>query len=161
MIVAILCLIAFSADAKTVHSFSSLNAQPTIEEIASLQLPERKELMCLALTVYHEARGSIQEDMFGVAQVAMNRTRDDRLPKTICKVIWQRGQFAWTMNKSLLRTKLEIECWRRSQMIAYLVYSDSSLIDHTDGAVGFQRYSSKAKIPKDAIRIGAHRYINF
>ena len=51
---------------------------------------------CLALNIYHEARG---ESLLGqqlVAQVTMNRVRHNSFPSTVCGVVTQRKQFSWT-----------------------------------------------------------------
>ena len=54
------------------------------------------ELHCLALNIYHEARSESLEGKFAVGQVTMNRVRSAHYPNSICKVVWQRGQFSWT-----------------------------------------------------------------
>lgn len=52
-------------------------------------------LMCLALTVYHEARGEPIEGQRAVAHVVMNRVSDPRWPGDVCRVTRQRDQFSW------------------------------------------------------------------
>ena len=59
-------------------------------------------LDCLALNIYHEARGEPEEGRLAVAQVVMNRTADGRFPDDVCGVIKQGGewplrrcQFSW------------------------------------------------------------------
>jgi hypothetical protein len=54
------------------------------------------QLHCLALNVYHEARGEPEAGKFAVAVVTLNRVRSSRFPHTVCRVVWQRGQFSWT-----------------------------------------------------------------
>ena len=44
---------------------------------------------CLALNVYHEARGQGTAGLFGVTAVVLNRVNDSRFPNTICGVIYQ------------------------------------------------------------------------
>ncbi len=44
-------------------------------------------LMCLALTVYHEARGEEVVGQYAVAHVVMNRVEDERFPDNICDVV--------------------------------------------------------------------------
>ena len=60
------------------------------------------DLDCLALNIYHEARGETEEGQVAVAQVVMNRVAHERFPENICEVIkqggeWPRGycQFSW------------------------------------------------------------------
>jgi spore germination cell wall hydrolase CwlJ-like protein len=47
------------------------------------------ELMCLALTVYMEARQEPVRGQLAVAQVVLNRVRDERYPDTVCAVVEQ------------------------------------------------------------------------
>lgn len=46
-------------------------------------------IMCLALTVYHEARNQSTVGQLAVAQVVMNRVSDDRFPDDVCGVVTQ------------------------------------------------------------------------
>jgi spore germination cell wall hydrolase CwlJ-like protein len=46
-------------------------------------------IMCLALTVYHEARNQSTVGQLAVAQVVMNRVSDDRFPDDVCAVVKQ------------------------------------------------------------------------
>ncbi len=54
------------------------------------------ELHCLALNVYHEARGESYAGRLAVARVTLNRVRSDVFPDSICEVVWQPHQFSWT-----------------------------------------------------------------
>ena len=53
--------------------------------------------MCLARNIYHEARGESYLGKLAVAQVTINRTKDPKFPNTICDVVYQPGQFSWTV----------------------------------------------------------------
>ena len=46
-------------------------------------------LMSLALNVYHEAKNQSLIGQIAVAQVVMNRVRDERYPNTVCEVVKQ------------------------------------------------------------------------
>lgn len=50
--------------------------------------------LCLALNIYHEARGESIIGQHAVAQVTMNRA--DRDPKKVCSVVTASKQFSWT-----------------------------------------------------------------
>ena len=52
-------------------------------------------LVCLALNVYHEARDQPFIGQVAVAQVVMNRVRDDRYPDTPCDVVMQGPTYSW------------------------------------------------------------------
>lgn len=63
---------------------------------AAPKLPNLKEFNCLVKNIYHEARGETKAGRVAVGLVTMNRLRDPRYPNTICKVVYQPGQFSWT-----------------------------------------------------------------
>lgn len=46
-------------------------------------------LLCLALTVYYEARGEIPDGQIAVAETVINRVEDSRWPDSICGVVTQ------------------------------------------------------------------------
>ena len=47
------------------------------------------ETGCLALNIYHEARGQSIAGQIAVGQVTLNRVRDSRWPNSVCEVITQ------------------------------------------------------------------------
>jgi spore germination cell wall hydrolase CwlJ-like protein len=52
--------------------------------------------MCLALNVFFEARHETTEGQLAVAEVTLNRVKDNRYPDTVCEVVWDKSQFSWT-----------------------------------------------------------------
>ena len=52
---------------------------------------------CLALNIYHEARGESIQGMQAVALVTKNRSRVTNKP--ICEVVHSPNQFSWTIYK--------------------------------------------------------------
>lgn len=90
-------------------------------------------LMCLALNVYHEARGASTEAQFNTAQVVMNRVASDQFPDTVCEVIHQHNQFSWYWDgrpDDIVR----IEPWERAKIIAEVML-DGNPVDLTHGAL--------------------------
>ncbi len=67
---------------------------------------EQRELTCLALNVYYEARGEPLAGKYAVAEVTMNRVVSRRYPGTVCEVVYEKrwdrlrkryvGAFSWT-----------------------------------------------------------------
>ena len=55
-----------------------------------------RSVECLALNVYHEARGEPLAGPYAVAEVTMNRKSSLGYPKTICGVVYQKSAFSWT-----------------------------------------------------------------
>ena len=58
---------------------------------------DRDPLHCLALNIYHEARGESDFGKIAVAHVVMNRVKSHRFPNSICKVVMQGGEVGDTM----------------------------------------------------------------
>lgn len=56
----------------------------------------KKQFNCLVRNIYHEARGESLRGKLEVAAVTINRTKHPDFPKTICEVVYQKGQFSWT-----------------------------------------------------------------
>ena len=77
-----------------------------------------RETYCLAKNVYHEARGESWQGKMAVAITTLNRTNHWQFPKTICRVVYQPGQFQWTYYKNLSIT--DHIAWQDSLLIAHL-----------------------------------------
>jgi len=60
-------------------------------------------IMCMALNVYHEARGEPLNGQYAVAHVVMNRMADPRWADDVCGVIGQKAQFSWTRKHAMPR----------------------------------------------------------
>jgi cell wall hydrolase len=55
-------------------------------------------IVCLALNIYHEARGEPVDGQIAVAQVTLNRVASPDYPDTVCEVVYDHKQFSWTIN---------------------------------------------------------------
>lgn len=87
----------------------------------SQEAPER-ELSCLALNVYHEARGESIAGQIAVASVVLNRVEHPEYPDSVCAVVYQRNQFSWTHELSD-PTPHERNAWNTARMVASFVYN--------------------------------------
>ena len=58
-------------------------------------------LACIALAVYHEARGEPIEGQMAVAEVILRRVKARRWPDDPCAVVFQEYQFSWTSREDL------------------------------------------------------------
>ena len=103
---------------------------------------DSKELNCLALNIYHEARGESEEGQVAVAAVTMNRTLLRGFPETVCGVVYQARrltewskpkfcQFSWVCQ--FQKQVMDLSSWRKAQNIAYN-YLDNQYEDPTKGA---------------------------
>ena len=49
----------------------------------------QEEISCLAVNIYHEARGESEEGKLAVAFVTLNRVKSNAYPDTVCEVVYQ------------------------------------------------------------------------
>lgn len=132
-----------------------------IRPIPSIDLhPERDEIACLALNVYHEARGSTTSDQLGTAHVVLNRVQDRRYPDSVCDVVFQPWQFSWTMDDNS-EYPHEYDAWNYAQIVALNAYN-GLVEDLTGGATHYhttwvQPFWSRTGVNRQVI--GAHVYM--
>ena len=101
---------------------------------------KQRDLICLAMNVYHEARGEPLEGQFGVAEVTMNRVADSRYPDSVCEVVYQKrwdflrkrqvSAFSWTEFDTV--DVPEGEAWQRAVSVAEATLNG----DHSDSLDG-------------------------
>jgi len=127
---------------------------------------DNKQIRCLALNIYHEARGEPKAGQYAVAEVTMNRVRSRHYPDTVCKVVYQRnwdqlrkryvGMFSWTEFDEPPRIKSQF--WHQSLKIAQNVYNG----DYTPKLKGALFYHARQIRPswikgkKPLAKIGNH-----
>ncbi len=132
-LVSILSLLAFALYGGTAAQ-ARTNASGTVDG--------DRELKCLALNIYFEARSEPEAGKFAVGHVVMNRVAHKRFPKSICRVIRQGGQvrrhrcqFSWWCDGKTDRPR-DAAAWDNSKRIAKMVYTGISE-DPTDGALWY------------------------
>lgn len=104
------------------------------------QLSSQEERDCMALNIYHEARGEPILGQIAVAQVTLNRMELDDYPDTVCAVVWQPWQFSWTMD-TISDTPRDAAAWLRSQQVARSVMQGwGQAFDVTGGADHYHAY---------------------
>lgn len=91
---------------------------------------EAKELHCLTLNIYHEARGEPERGKYAVASVTLNRVASPHYPDTVCGVVFQKrwdylrkryvSAFSWTELDSPV--SINSTAWQQAARIAEEVY---------------------------------------
>jgi spore germination cell wall hydrolase CwlJ-like protein len=76
----------------------------------------QKDLECLTKNIYYEARGEDHRGKYAVAHVTVNRLKTGYWGDTICKVVYAKAQFSWTLSKKLPRPNSTM--WAESEAIA-------------------------------------------
>jgi len=77
-----------------------------------------KELDCLARNIYHEAGVEDRAGKIAVAQVTVNRLKEGRWGNDICKVVYAKAQFSWTLDKKKRNQVPKGELWEQSRQVA-------------------------------------------
>lgn len=92
-------------------------------------LPEPyAEQLCLATTIYLEARSEPEAGQFAIAEVALRRRDSALYGETLCEVVTQRGQFAPAFVHPQHRLR-NVQAWQRSLDIAGIALRSWELPD--------------------------------
>ena len=121
-------------------------------------------LDCLALNIYHEARGEPREGKIAVGQVVMNRVGDPDFPAGVCAVVKQGGerprdrcQFSWWCD-GLSDRPDDAGAWEDSKGLAGKILA-GGLEDPTRGALWYHADQVTPDWQLDIVRqskIGRH-----
>ena len=102
----------------------------------------KKELNCMALNLYHEARSEGINGLVAVGHVVLNRVANNRFPNTICKVVRQGGekrrykcQFSWYCDGKRDRPANKA-AWQTAKTIAKAIIN-GVIEDPTGGAMWY------------------------
>jgi len=97
------------------------------------QQHDSRNIKCLAMNVYHEARGEPKLGQYAVAVVTMNRVSSTRYPDDVCRVVYQKGwsskwkryvaAFSWTLDQVTDIPK-ESLAWKNAVDVAKAVYQE-------------------------------------
>ncbi len=116
-------------------------------------------LDCLALNIYHEARGEPLEGKIAVGQVVMNRVGDPDFPAAVCEVVKQGGerphdrcQFSWWCD-GLSDRPDDAGAWEDSKGLAGKILA-GGLEDPTRGALWYHADHVAPRWKMDMVRQG-------
>lgn len=114
-------------------------------------------LTCLALNVYHEARGEPQAGQIAVAQVTLNRAQGKE--NNICKVVYAPYQFSWTTGathkgkvKASYIPRKNDKAWQQAKAVAK-VASIQFFADPTRGAKHYHAKSVKPDWSRSMVKV--------
>lgn len=118
----------------------------------------KREIECLTLNVYHEARGEGVKGMIAVAMVTVNRAASGHMgAKNVCHAVMQKKQFSWTMNPTLVKkwmgaTKASELALVKNAMDQYL---NGQLLPHLKKATHYHEASIKPTWAKSGYKVAA------
>jgi N-acetylmuramoyl-L-alanine amidase len=110
-------------------------ASSVIPAIRQEGLLRHDQILCLALAMYHEARGESEAERVAVAQVVYNRAL--HTGSTICDTVWadNGSQFQWVKSSNSVVPR-ELSVWEAIQFSA-LRFARQRPTDTTHGATNF------------------------
>lgn len=112
-------------------------------------------LYCLAQNIYFEAQSEPLAGQFAVADVVLNRVRDERWPESICGVIKQSKISQWHLNNTGKRVPVLNQCsfswfcdgksdvpknreaWKTAQTVAIQIIQSKTFRGITEGATHY------------------------
>lgn len=113
---------------KEIAILNSLEKESLIApKIGKLGNHDRNNVLCLALNIYNEARGSSIEDRIATSYVVFNRYDSKTYPlnhkskKSLCDIVFDKYQFCWT-NPDVIKLPREKQAWSDAQSLAYQLY---------------------------------------
>lgn len=121
--------------------------------LLAMGLHLKSEQLCMAQTIYQEARGEPLYGQILVGQVIANRVRDNDYPTSICEVTKQGYQFSYT------ETPKDLVAWKRALSVTHMV-----MFDKVNNKTEAQHYTTTkirpawSKQMKVTLVYGKHRF---
>jgi len=130
-------------------------ASPKAAVREKIRSENAQEIECLALNIYHEARGSSFVDRAAVTDVVLNRVQDTRYPNSVCSVVKQARMSKWHLENTGKRVPVRHKCqfswycdgksdepqdnesWQHAKHLAYNMYYYDQYRGITEGATHY------------------------
>ena len=109
---------------EVVQPEETIKSQATLAEtVASLRSsdPGSRELECLAVGIYYEAKSESLKGQLAVGHVIANRAESGRFPSSYCGVLFQRSQFSFIRGHALPSVPRASQDWLDAVAIAKIV----------------------------------------
>jgi len=88
----------------------------------ALAATDTKDIRCLAYSIFREAGNQKESDQYAVGQVHMNRLKAGSWGKSMCKVVFAKAQFSWTLESKMVR-------WTKRQEEHFMQVAEGLMID--------------------------------
>lgn len=143
---------------------------PATDFTAKHEWSEREQ-WCLATGIYFEARGESYRGQVAVAQVIMNRVKDDRYPDSICGVVYQNQhrrnacQFSFACDgKTNVNRTPEIAAWDRANEITQAVLNEEIFLTEVGDSTHYHATYVRPRWARNMDRVtqvGLHIFYRF
>ena len=121
----------------------------------------KNDVECLTKNIYYEAGVEPEVGKFAVAHVTINRLKTGYWGNSICKVVYAKSQFSWTLSKKLPRPNSKL--WAESEEIARKVLAGHRVRGLTKSLYYHATYIKDPKwvdTRHEAGQIGQHVFYN-
>lgn len=102
---------------------SSKDLATLVSELSASD-PGSRDIECLAVGIYYEAKSEPLVGQLAVGEVIANRAASGRFASTYCGVLFQRGQFSFIRGKTLPSPPRASRQWKTAVAIAKIVDKD-------------------------------------
>jgi spore germination cell wall hydrolase CwlJ-like protein len=167
-----LAILIFVATIITVNRISLYKLENTTE-VYNIALPEyeekrtdsllKREAICLAQNIYHEARNQSLRGQLAVASVTMNRVYAKRFPSTVCGVVYQKNkrgcQFTWICKNRWV--DINAPKFQEKYRLALNILTGQIELESLNNALYYHAYYVRpwwAKYKLFVGQIGAHKF---
>ena len=118
--------------------------------------PGSRELECLAVGVYFEAKSESLAGQLAVGHVIANRAKSGRFPSSYCGVLFQRSQFSFIRGRALPSVPRASRDWQEAVAIAKIVDQELHASPVPDALFFHARYVSPGWRMKRVGSVGNH-----
>ena len=133
--------------------------QEILSEPQMVAMDFGQQIDCMAKNIYYEAGSEPYEGKLAVAQVTMNRTQSLQFPKTVCGVVYQKGQFSWVDEKRYpIRSR---QAWEECMVVARKALTEHKLHDTIYKTKSMYYHNTSVNPPwklKYVAKIGNHLF---
>ena len=121
----------------------------------------KNDVECLTRNIYYEAGVESKTGKFAVANVTINRLKTGYWGNSVCKVVYAKKQFSWTLAKKLPRPDSKL--WAESEDVARKVLAGHRVRGLTKSLYYHAIYIRDPKwadVKHEAGQIGNHVFYN-
>lgn len=120
--------VTLAVNAKTknhkIHKVTDSEVMQVSPIPVSIKGQTQKDVKCLAYSIFREAGNQPQPAQYAVGQIHINRLKSGKWGDTMCKVVYSKSQFSWTLFKMKSR-----DVWNTQQYAYFMEMADQLIND--------------------------------
>jgi hypothetical protein len=121
---------------------------------------DARQMQCMQMTVYHEARGESFLGQYLVAKTIANRVQSPMFPESPCEVVAQRNQFA---GYKPIPASSEVPGLTSAKFVSVLAFSNLKLVSNFEEVKWFTQTGEQSKFHNGLVpnrSEGGHTFYN-